>query len=314
MKNRMLEIVDGDLKVFGKSICRHPERPWLFSLTDVYKALETHLRRKAIKEGKNPDTYYKSKRPGEWLKHAINEEYTTTVAKKVKTRIAKYGIYCGFQPVQSNATTISLHNYNLKLLSTKDVCCITYKGNNKLLSGTFVCQDIIVGCAGFLSDKLRAEVIDVFISVMNGYTKQVTRAVEKNDRRAKGTPTRTENKQLNDELVETCGSKGVLPMRVQQGINEGVLGMPASRYRKAFDVKEPFNDNLSETQFSTKNIALILSTCSIKATDREELKGNRPREVGVESGVKANLIMTDKLLNSYLDSRVKIEAAKILCM
>ena len=51
-KVQMIVVDSGELYVFGKLISRHPEMPWLFSITDVYKACEIPLKREAKKYGK----------------------------------------------------------------------------------------------------------------------------------------------------------------------------------------------------------------------------------------------------------------------
>ena len=54
-KVQMIVVDSGELYVLGKLISRHPEMPWLFSITDVYKACEKPLKQEAVKYGKDPE-------------------------------------------------------------------------------------------------------------------------------------------------------------------------------------------------------------------------------------------------------------------
>ena len=92
------------------------------------------------------------------------------------------------------------------------------------------------------------------------------------------------NKQLNDELVEACGLKKVLPMKVQEGINEGVLGMTATKYKKLHSIKEPFNDNLTEVQVATKNVGIILTTLQLRSHPKTSLTHKEGKQIGVNCG------------------------------
>ncbi len=278
-KVQMIVVDSGELYVFGKLISRHPEMPWLFSITDVYKACEVPLKREAVKYGKDPEAVFTAKRPGEWLRWNVAESRIDSAASKIRRRVKKYGVDCGFQ--KSTASALALET-----LTNKQLCVFSTKGGSAKakIHGTYVCQDFIVLYAGFLNDKLQSSVIDTFISVLNGYTEEVTKKVESNERIAKGTQTRRENKQLNDELVEACGLKKVLPMKVQEGINEGVLGMTATKYKKLHGIKEPFNDNLTEVQVATKNVGIILTTLQLRSHPKTSLTHKEGKQIGVNCG------------------------------
>jgi hypothetical protein len=172
---------------------------------------------------------------------------------------------------------------NALLLSNRELCIKAINGNTKN-RGTYACQDFTIGYAGFLNEKLRASIIDTFTSVLNGYTEEVTRKVEKNERIAKGTKTRADNIQLNNRLVEACGLKNVLPMKVQEGINEGTFGMTATQLKKARGIKEPFNDNLTEDEVDIKNIGIIIATNRIRNHELETIPHKLGRKIGVDSG------------------------------
>ena len=278
-KVQMIVVDSGELYVFGKLISRHPEMPWLFSITEVYKACEIPLKREAKKYDKDPEAVFTAKRPGPWIQNNLVLNRTDAVAGRLRRRIKKYGVDCGFQ--KSNAVKTALET-----LTNKQLCVFSTKGGSAKakVHGTYVAQDFIVDYAGFLNAKLKASINDTFISVLNGYTEEVTKKVEKNERIAKGTQTRRENKQLNDELVEACGLKKVLPMKVQEGINEGVLGMTATKYKKLHGIKEPFNDNLTEVQVATKNVGIILTTLQLRSHPKTSLTHKEGKQIGVNCG------------------------------
>ena len=161
------------------------------------------------------------------------------------------------------------------------------KGSNKVVQGTYVCQNWIVQYAAFLNESLSEEITNTFVSVLNGYKEEVTNKVEKNENRAKGTQTRADNIQLNHRLVEACGLKRIIPMKVQQGVNEGVLGMTATKYKKLHSIKEPFNDNLTEDQVDMKNIGISLATMRIRNHVKETLTHKEGTHIGLTSGQRA---------------------------
>lgn len=92
------------------------------------------------------------------------------------------------------------------------------------------------------------------------------------------------NRQLNNRLVEACGLKNVLPMKVQEGINEGTFGMTATQLKKARGLKEPFNDNLTEDEVDIKNIGIIIATNRIRNHELETIPHKLGRKIGVDSG------------------------------
>ena len=280
-KAQMIVVESGELYVFGKLISRHPEMPWLFSITDVYKACEVPLKREAKKYGKDPETYFDNKQPNSWSRFNLTVSYLDATAKELRKRIRKHGVTCGFGSggLESNPSTLGL-------LSNKDLCIKSIRGNTKL-RGTYVCQDFVTDYAGFLNATLKAKINSTFISVLNGYKEEVTKKVEKNERIAKGTQVRQDNKDLNSELVEACGRKHLLPMKVQQGVNEGVLGMSATKYKKLHGIKEPFNDNLTQEQIYIKNIGINIATYRIHMHKAPRIGQKEGNLIGLTSGQRA---------------------------
>ena len=144
-KVQMIVVDSGELYVFGKLISRHPEMPWLFSITDVYKACEKPIKGEAKKYGKDPEVTYSSKRPGAWLQWNVTESRIDSAASKIRRRIKKYGVDCGFQ--KSNASALALET-----LTNKQLCVFSTKGGSAKakIHGTYVCQDFIVDYIDFL--------------------------------------------------------------------------------------------------------------------------------------------------------------------
>ena len=284
-KAQMIQVVNKELYVFGKLISRHPEFPWLFSITDVYKACEKPIKGEAKKYGRDPEITYKSKQPNGWLKRNTHDERIDAVAHEVRRRIKKYGVNCGFANTLTDPTIVGS-------VSNSDLCVQVKKGGStkgvhRSTQGTYVAQDLVLSYAGFLNSRLQARINSTFISVLNGYTEDVTTRVQNNERIAKGTQTRTDNIQLNHRLVEACGLKRIIPMKVQQGVNEGVLGMTATKYKKLHSIKEPFNDNLTEDQVDMKNIGIALATLRIRNHVKETLTHKEGNHIGLTSGQRA---------------------------
>jgi hypothetical protein len=178
------------------------------------------------------------------------------------------------------------------------------------LSGRITTKDKIVftrQLATLIDADFRHELIDLFTQVVNGNVEEVVEKVVENNKKAKGTQTRRENKQLNDEAVEECGKKGILPMKFQEGINIGVLGMTATKYKKLHDISEPFNDNLPITLVDTKNLALLLGAQELRTDPRKHISNAEGRAIGKTNGIRARIIFTDKRALKYLD---KLAAGK----
>ena len=312
-KTPIIAVDSGELYLLGKLISRHPEMPWLFSITDVYRACEKSIKREAVRKGKSPETYFLSKRPSQWIRikdeHGIQKSSAST-----RKRLNRYGITCGFGTENSDAqkraslnlSTISESDVrrrtslNLSSLSDRDIVIKVVKGNfkNGAKQGTYVCQNWIIQYAAFLNESLSEEITNTFISVLNGYTQEITKKVQKNENRAKGTQARADNIELNNKLVEACGRKSVLPMKVQEGINEGALGMTATKYKKAYNIKEPFNDNVLEIQVATKNIGIILATTKLNMHIKPKLNQREGKQIGKISGELAKVTMHNALKNN----------------
>jgi hypothetical protein len=314
-KTPSIVVDSGELYVFGKLISRHPDFPWLFSITDVYKACEKSIKREALRKGKKPETYFKTREPGQWIRtkdeHGIKRSAVAT-----RKRLLKHGISCGFGQESTVRPGISVNlssstdmrpgiSVNLYTISDRDMVIKIVKGGstrgaNKTVQGTYVCQNWIVQYASFLNESLSEEITNTFVSVLNGYTEEVTKKVEKNENRAKGTQARADNIEFNHRLVEACGLKKLLPMHVQRGINEGVLGMTATKYKKLHDIKEPFNDNLTEDQVDIKNAGIAFATLEVRNHPKSKLSPKEGQEIGKASGAQAQFIRSNRELSKFV--------------
>ena len=93
-----MEVIQGEMYIFGEKLPRHPEFPWLFSATALHKFCETAIKLRAEQNGKDPEKFYESKRPWQWIKRNLisNEERIEHYANHTRTRIKKYGPNLGF--------------------------------------------------------------------------------------------------------------------------------------------------------------------------------------------------------------------------
>jgi hypothetical protein len=300
----ILEIKSGELYIHGNHIPRHEEKPWLFSASAVHKALEEVIRKKARRLNKDEDTYFYGVRPAAWASNNFKkEEYVEKIANRTRNRIRKFGLAVGFGLCHSRMTQALATSMSL---TDKELVYSGIKGHGKK-AGTYLCQHAVVDYTASIDADFRHELIDLFTQVVNGNVEEVVEKVVENNKKAKGTQTRRENKQLNDEAVAECGKKGILPMKFQEGINVGVLGMPASKYKEKHDISEPFNDNLPITLVDTKNLALLLGAQELRTDPRKHISNAEGRAIGKTNGIRARIIFTDKRALKYLD---KLAAGK----
>ena len=293
-----MEIIEGEMYIFGEKLPRHPEFPRLFSATALHKFCETAIKLRAEQNGKDPEKFYKAKRPGEWIRFNIlaptNKERVEHYAKHTRARIKKYGPNLGFGLKKDTAINLAVDD-----LDDIEIVCVTVNGGP--LRGSYLCQLAIVNYIQTFSEKFRATVQNSFISMVNGEVETVTEEVEANARKARGTPTRLENKQLQYELIRACGEKKLLPIKPQQGMNEGVLGMTGAKYKKYFGVPEPLNDNLSVKQVQAKNVGMILATRAIDDHKDKIISQEAGVEIGRLAALKARVLLDSSSINSKLE-------------
>lgn len=275
----------------------------MFSATALHKSCEEAIKLRAEQNGKDPEKFYEAKRPWQWIRFNIlaptNKERVEHYAKHTRARIKKYGPNLGFGLRKSDGINLTSQ---IDSLTDLQVVCVTAKGNSsKVLQGSYLCQLAIVKYIETFSEKFRATVQNSFISMVNGEVETVTEEVEENARKARGTPIRLENKQLQYELIRACGEKKLLPIKPQQGINEGVLGMTATKYKKYFGVPEPLNDNLTVEQVGAKNIAMSLATRTIANHSAKVIKQAEGVEIGRMSALKARVLLSSADIDAQLE-------------
>jgi L-lactate utilization protein LutC len=188
---------------------------------------------------------------------------------------------------------------NLDAISDLDFVLQTKAG--RYGGGSYLCQLAIVKYIETFSEKFRATVQNSFISMANGEVETVIEEVEENARKARGTTTRAENKQLQYDLIRACADKKLLPIKPQQGINEGILGMTGAKYKKYFGVPEPLNDNLSVKQVQAKNVGMVLATRAIDDSADATISQEAGVEIGRLAALKARVLLDSSSINFKLE-------------
>lgn len=299
-----IEFINGELFVFGKQIRAHEEMPWLFCATDLHKACAFFIKRAAVKKGEDPDVKFTSKRPVAWVQWnlADDEDTISEIADITRHRIRERGAYLGLKPIskKSNARYLAL----LDTLTDKELILYSRKGNSPT-SGTYLSLHALVQYASFMNKMLHTKIIQSYMDIITGDVERVTEAVVYASVRAKGTATRAENKQLTYELSEECAKKKLLPIKPQQGINEGVLGMTATKYKKYFGVMEPLNDNLTVDQVSVKNMAMLMATDVIRKHAESVISQKEGAKIGRIAALQARAINSGRL-SSALEAEVQL--------
>jgi hypothetical protein len=115
------------------------------------------------------------------------------------------------------------------------------------------------------------------------------------------------NKQLIRELGDECKLKGLKPHAPHRGINEGVLGMTATKYKKYFGVMEPLNDNLTVDQVSAKNMAMIMATAVIRHYEKPTISQPDGVIIGRNAALHARVILSGKLSDSIEQEAEKLK-------
>ena len=255
---------------------------------------------------KDSDSAFKSKRPVAWVQWnlADDEDTISEIADITRQRIRERGAYLGIKPIskKSNARYLAL----LDTLSDKEMILYSRKGNSPT-SGTYLSLHALVQYASFMNKSLHTKIIQCYMDVITGDVDRVTDAVLSASVRAKGTATRAENKQLTYELSEECARKKLLPIKPQQGINEGILGMTATKYKKYFGVAEPLNDNLSVDQVSAKNMAMIMATAVIRHYEKPTISQPDGVIIGRNAALHARVILSGKLSASIEQEADKLK-------
>ena len=300
-----MEVIQGEMYIFGEKLPRHQEFPWLFSATALHKSCEEAIKLRAKKDGKDPEKFFVSKRPGEWIKRNLinNEERIEHYANHTRTRIKKYGPNLGFGLKKDTA-----RNLAVKIDDISDIDLILQTKSGRYGGGSYLCQLAIVKYIETFSEKFRATVQNSFISMVNGEVETVTDQVEKARAIAKGSKELERCKEAGVILQEACAEKKIRNgIKVQEGINEGILGMPGEKYRKLNGLQKPLNDNLSLSQIHQKLHANLFAADSIKEDSRAVIPAVESKVFGLRAGLRAKIVCADADLRKLLDQRVAAE-------
>ena len=311
----MVEFRNGELFLFGNKVNRHSEMPWLFSATDMHKACRGPIQKSAQKKGKEPSIYFQSKQPVQWLRFNLldDEERIAKVAGRLREKIKEYGPGMGLVEMdrKSKLSALSL----LSGLSDLESIVYTKRGGAKGEAGTYVSLHVLLAYSSFLSVNLKDAIIDVITSVISGEVETVNKVTQANADRAKGSKELEQCREAGVELARVCAEKGIRnTLKVQQGINEGILGMPGEKYRKANGLPKPLNDNLTVSQVQQKMFANVFAVEIISEDTRASIPTSEAKPIGLRAGTLARVLKEDcdvrKLLNNRADALLKIHAAK----
>ena len=312
-KPKTLEVIQGELYVFGNKLPRHPEFPWLFSATALHKFCEKAIRNDAKRNQVDDEKYYNAKRPAQWIRYNVlgenNTEQVAYWSKYTRRRIKKYGPNLGFASNLQRKSDVSRLTSQLSSLTDLETICITAKGNSAaILQGTYICQHVVVEYVGTFSPKFKAAVSDIFLSVLNGEVEDVVEKSVENAKKAKGTRELENCKDSSTRLIRACAEKGIRnTLKVQQGINEGILGMPGEKYRKANGLPKPLNDNLTVQQVNGKMYANLYAADEISADERPVIPPSEAKPIGVRAGIFAKLMGEDVAFKKAIAERVAAE-------
>lgn len=170
-KHKSLEVINGELLVFGEKLPRHPEFPWLFSATHLHKFCGPTLRKIAEREGKDPDKVFAARRPGQWLQKNIlnNEAAVAQYAKNTRSKVSKMGPF-GLGPHESSALVYKLSNL--------EVVCLSLKGGsgNTNLQGTYAIPEVL---RDFATSFSIPELSEAFHKLFPSAPEKISSAVKK---------------------------------------------------------------------------------------------------------------------------------------
>ena len=108
-------------------------------------------------------------------------------------------------------------------------------------------------------------------------------------------------------LKKQCKEKKISVDKVDNGINEGILGMPGEKYRKANGLPKPLNDNLTVQQVNGKMYANLYAADEISADERPIIPASEAKPIGVRAGIFAKLMYEDVAFKKAIAERVAAE-------
>ena len=312
-KPKTLEVIQGELYVFGNKLPRHPEFPWLFSATALHKFCEKAIRNDAKRNQLDDEKYYNAKRPSQWLRRNVfgenNTEQVAYWSKYTRRRIKKYGPNLGFASNLHRKSDVSRITSQLSSLTDLETICVTAKGNSAaILQGTYICQHIVVEYVGTFSPKFKAAVSDIFLSVLNGEVDDVIEKVLQSERIARGTPAREEDKAWSNEFKHSVAGKHASVPQAEAGLNLGTLGMSGKKWMEKNDAGLPIQDYFTPHQLKVRKTAIVDVVCDLAEDKRPKIASGEIKQKCFVAGIRAKAIWEDPSIKDALD---KVVAAKV---
>lgn len=315
-KPKTLEVIQGELYVFGNKLPRHPEFPWLFSATALHKFCEKAIRNDAKRNQLDDEKYYNAKRPSQWLRRNVfgenNTEQVAYWSKYTRRRIKKYGPNLGFaeRQVLKRDVTVTAVTVRLGELSDLETVCVTVNGGSgpSSLKGTYICQHIVVEYVGTFSPKFKAAVSDIFLSVLNGEVDDVVEKVLQSERIARGTPAREEDKAWSNEFKHSVAGKHASVPQAEAGLNLGTLGMSGKKWMEKNDAGLPIQDYFTPHQLKVRKTAIVDVVCDLAEDKRPKIASGEIKQKCFVAGIRAKAIWEDPSIKDALD---KVVAAKV---
>lgn len=115
-------------------------------------------------------------------------------------------------------------------------------------------------------------------------------------------------------LKKQCKEKKISVDKVDNGINEGILGMPGEKYRKLNGLPKPLNDNLTVSQVQQKMFANVFAVEIISEDLRSHIPAGEAKPIGLRAGTLARVLKEDcdvrKLLNTRADALLNMHSSK----
>ena len=312
---------DGNLHINGSAIRRHPEKPWLFSANDVRASIKDRilkigaLRIEAAREAgekfaKSPNEYFNNKRPSVWLRSAkLEDKLLSEYSKQIKAQLKKdlTGL-CGSRALKNALlaatafSTIKEVKAWMRALPDTELCFLTVNGNTAN-QGIWLCHQLIVDYAKFLSKKFHAQVTQAFIEIASLNTEALEKRL-RSVRIAKGTPERATHVQEHNLLVVECGNKHVNPAFPLNGIHTVMFGKSLEKVAKERKIKPPYNDGITVAELSVKTVAIGLTTMSMQRDVRKHIPNKEAKLIGMRAAATAVTLSSSPDAQRELDATV----------
>jgi hypothetical protein len=319
---------DGNLHINGSKIRRHPEKPWLFSANDVRDSIKDRIlkigalriakadEREANnlprgKAPKTPDAHFKEKAPSSYLKtaklnHTLLSQYAKSIKKQAKDDLI--GL-CGSKRIRIRL--LQLHGFEkasqmrafILDLDITELCYTLQHGGRPETQGVWLCHQMLVDYASFLSAKFHAQVTQAFIEIASLNTEALEKRLNA-VQIAKGTPERATHVQEHNLLVVECGNKHVNPAFPLNGIHTVMFGKSLEKVAKERKIKPPYNDGITVAELSVKTVAIGLTTMSMQRDVRKHIPNKEAKLIGMRAAATAVTLSSSPDAQRELDATV----------